>query len=80
MSSMMMMNVTVDISQILLLLFLPLTRFMILEPIEHVFAFNGAISFEPTGYLLYLFSTWGSCPLLVQAFKHAYLFLRRVPP
>lgn len=62
------------------LLLLPLPRFVVLEPVKHVFAFDFAVFPELRRDLLDLLSVWSSHSASVQHFQYSYLFLRRIPP
>ena len=62
------------------LLLLPLAGLVVLEPVEHVLAFDLAELAELCRDLLDLLRVRGSHPSPVQRLQYPYLLLRRVPP
>lgn len=74
------METPTEEGQALLLLFLPLPRLVILEPVKHVLPFNVPVRLQPGSDLLYLLRRRRPYPLLVPVLQHGYLFLGRVPP
>lgn len=62
-------------------LLLPLTSFVVLEPVKDVFALNLAVLPEASRDPLYLLCTWGPDPIVVvKLFEYPYLFTRWCPP